>query len=1181
MVRAEYGREREESGPAGYRPPHPERASERLPDGGDAHVVLVITKPDKYGARSGSYVNVHEWLRSLGLERYAEGFQNNEIDARSLPHLTAEDLKEIGVHAVGHRRMLIRAIAELQERGGDLLGEQEAAEHATTGAVARPPEAERRQLTVLFCDLVASTELLGRLDPEDAAALIGDYQACCRTIVARWEGRIAKYLGDGVLAYFGWPQAHEDDAERATRAGLELADEVGRIRTTDGEVLRVRVGVATGLVMVGDLIGEGSAQEERVIGETPTLAARLQELAEPGTVVIADGTQRLLRDLLEYVDLGRVALKGFAEPLQAWRVLGASRIESRFKALRGEQIAPLVGREHEIALLLDRWERAKEGEGQVVLLSGEAGIGKSRIVQALRLRLAADLHTPLIHYCSPYHTNSALYPIIGLLERAATFSRDDSSEAKLDKLEKLLGLSGAALGDSVPLIAGLLGVDTCDRYPPLMLTPQRQKQRTLKVLVDQVEGLAVKQPVLVVYEDVHWMDPTTLEVLDLLNERVQHLSVLVLITSRLEFVPRWTGHAHATVLTLNRLSRRQVVALAKSVSGDKPLPAVVTDQIVVRTDGVPLFVEELTKTVLESGLLAERSDRYELAGSLPPLAIPTTLHDSLMARLDRLAAVKEIAQIAAVLGREFSRELLAAVAPLDTEPLQNALEQLVGAELIFRRGSALETSYTFKHALVQETAYQSLLRSKRQLLHARVAEALRERFPDVVEVQPEVLAFHLTEAGLIEDAISYWRRAGQRAVERFAYAEAAAHLTRGLELIRTLPESRERLTQELTLQLALGPVMMTIKGWGSPDVERAYVRARELARKVGDPVQVFTVTWNLWHLHQTRGDAVTAEKLAADLLMIPDNDSEKSFELQAHHAAWTTSYHLARLENCRDHTDRGRALYNVESHRAHKFIYGGHDPGVCSRNHGGCCLWLLGYPDLAVQRAEEGRALAEDLAHPLTRITALVFSSFLHQYRRDLVLTQSLGEETIAACDEHDMAPHFRATGVVMRGWAVAAQGGVQEGLAAIRQGLDSLRDLRVDIRRPYFLAMLAEACMAVDHFDEARASLAEALAVVEQTHEHRWEAELHRLRGQVLLAGSPADETASAACFLQALDVARRQNARSLELRAATSLASFWADRHDKQKAEAILGPVYGWFTEGFETPDLVEAKALLDSLA
>jgi class 3 adenylate cyclase/predicted ATPase len=1124
-------------------------------------------------------MDIAAWLRELGLERYQQVLRDNDVDAKVLPHLTAEDLKDIGVTSVGHRRRLLAAIEALRAKAAT----PEPKEPSATAPPAAEPsrEAERRQLTVMFVDLVGSTALSARLDPEDVGEVISRYQERCGEVVSRWDGHIAKYMGDGVLAYFGWPQAHEDDAERAVRAGLDLAQEVERLTTTDGVPLAARVGIATGLVMVGDLVGEGAAQEQRVIGETPNLAARLQGLAEPGSVVIAEGTRRLLGGLFDYVDLGRPELKGFAAPVRTWRVVGESVAESRFEALHGRQLTALIGREHEIGLLVDRWVRAKEGEGQVVLLSGEPGIGKSRIVRALRERLAGEPHTPLSHYCSPHHTNSALYPVMGLLERAAGFSRDDRADARLDKLESLLARGTEALGEAVPLVAALLGLETGERYPAPALSPQRQKQRTLEVLIDQVEGLAARQPVLAVYEDVHWIDPTTLEALDLLIERVQRLPVLVLITFRPEFSPPWTGHAHVMQLSLSRLTRRHGQALVAAVTGGKRLPDEVLDQILAKTDGVPLFVEELTKTVLESGLLTDAGDRYEVAGPLPPLAIPATLHDSLMARLDRLAPVKEIAQIGAVIGREFSHDLLAAVSPVPEDQLKDALDQLVAAELIFRRGTAPEAAYTFKHALVQEAAYNSLLKSRRQQLHAHIALVLEEQFPDVAANRPEVLAHHLTNAELTEQAVRYWHRAGQQAAERFAHREAVAHLKKGVEVLQKLPDSSARDRQELDLQIALGSPLIVTKGYAAPEVEQAYLRAQKLSRRVGDAAQLFAATWGLWIGNLTRMQLESAQRLADELLSLSESQPDRAHFLQAYHAAWTTCLHLPRLSACAEHAGQGAALYDRDQDRSHKFLYGGHDPGVCAGNHRALSSWLLGFPDQAVVHAEEAVALARELNHLFSLVLALTFSSFLCHFRREPGSAREHVHSAAMVCTEEGIAPHYLAIASIIRGWAEVQETRTIQGLAEIRHGLEQLEVMRVDHRRSYYLAILAEACGLVGEPEQGLSVLRTAAAFMEDTGEKLWQAEIHRLDGELLLHRSAERRGQAEASFQKAFTTARHQQARSLELRAATSLARFWADQGKRAQARDLLAPVYDWFTEGFDTVDLKEAKVLLDELA
>jgi class 3 adenylate cyclase len=738
-------------------------------------------------------MDIEAWLQGLGLERYVPAFRDNEIDWEVLPKLTSEDLREIGVAPIGHRRKLLDAIAAL---GGSA---PPAVVRAAVSDASAPAQAERRQLTVMFCDLVGSTALSARLDPEDLRAVIGAYHRCVAAVIERAGGFVAKYMGDGALAYFGYPRADEHDAERAVRAGLQLVDAVAGLDTVTGAPLQVRVGIATGLVVVGDLIGQGAAQEHAVVGETPNLAARLQALAEPGTVVIAPSTRRLTGGVFDYEDLGAVEIKGLEAPVVASRVLRESGAESRFEALRATA-TPLVGRGEGLAMLERRWQQAKSGEGCVVLVSGEPGIGKSRLAETLVERLSGEQHTRLRTFCSPHHQDHALYPTITQLERAARFRREDTADERLDKLEAVLAQATNDLGKAAPLIAALLSVPTGGRYPPLDLTPQKHKEKTLQALVAQVEGLAARQSVLMLLEDAQWIDPTSLELLDLIIDRVPALSLLLIVTFRPEFTPPWAGRPHVTSLGLNRLAPRQRAEMIAGVTGGKALPEEIAAQIIDRTDGVPLFVEELTKAVVESGTLTDAGDRYTLAGRVTPLAIPASLQASLLARLDRLAPVRQVAQIGAALGRQFSHELIAAVARMPSAQLDDALAQLVGAELIYRRGTSPDVEYTFKHALVQGAAYESLLRSRRQQLHARIAAALEGRFPENVAAQPALLAHHCTEAGLTQQAVAYWLAAGRQAWARSAVAEAVALLRRGLALVPALPNGDGRRETELDLR---------------------------------------------------------------------------------------------------------------------------------------------------------------------------------------------------------------------------------------------------------------------------------------------------------------------------------------------------------------------------------------------
>ncbi|HSA81075.1 MAG TPA: hypothetical protein VLE23_09640 [Geminicoccaceae bacterium] len=683
------------------------------------------------------------------------------------------------------------------------------------------------------------------------------------------------------------------------------------------------------------------------------------------------------------------------------------------------------------------------------------------------------------------------------------------------------------------------------------------------------------------YEDLHWVDPSTLELLDLLVERVRALPVLVLFTFRPEFNPTWAGQAHVTQLPLNRLGRHQGAAIVERLTGGKALPSEILDHIVAKTDGVPLFVEELTKAVLESSLLRDVGDRYELTGPVPSFAIPSSLHDSLTARLDRLGPVKEVAQVAAVIGRQFSHELLAAVAPSGDSELQDTLDRLVNSELVFRRGMPPQATYSFKHALVQDAAYQSLLRSRRQQLHARIAGILEQQFEETAQREPELLAHHYTEAGDAKRAVDYWHKAGQRAAQRSANLEAVAHLRKGVEVLESLPDSSARDRQELDLQIALGSPLIVIKGYAAPEVEQAYLRAQELSRRVRDVSQLFTATWGLWILNLTRMQLRSARRLADELLALARAQSDPAYLLQACHAAWTTCLYLPELSACAEQAEQSVVLYDRDQHRSHKFLYGGHDPGVCAGNHRALSRWLLGFPDQAVVHAEGAVALARELAHSFSLSLALTFFSFLRHFRREAGLVREHAQAVTTLCTEQGIAPQYVATAGIMRGWAEVHETRAAPGIDTIRHALDQLEATRVHHRRSYYLGILAEAYGSVGEPEQGLGAIARATAFMEETGEGLWEAEIHRLNGELLLHRSSERRGQAEASFRKALDTARRQEARSLELRAAASLARLWADQGKRAQAHDVLAPVYGWFTEGFDTADLKDAKALLAELS
>jgi predicted ATPase/class 3 adenylate cyclase len=1117
-------------------------------------------------------VDIAAWLRELGLERYEQAFRDNDVDAKVLPYLTVGDLKDIGITSVGHRRSLLAAIEAL--RAESVTPESDEPSAAAPAAAEPSCEAERRQLTVMFVDLVGSTALAERLDPEDMREVIRGYQNTVVGEIGRFEGHVAKFMGDGVLAYFGYPRAHEDEAERAVRAGLAIASAVARLETADAP-LGCRVGIATGLVVVGDLIGAGAAQEQAVVGETPNLAARLQALAEPGDVVIAARTRRLLGELFEIDPLSPAAVKGFSKPVQAFRVGAERPAEGRFEARHPDLVAPLVGRDQELALILDRWALARAGEGQVVLLGGEPGIGKSRIVLALRERLRAEPRISLRYQCSPYHANVPLWPVIGHLERAAGFSREDAPEVRVEKLLALLRRASAEADATLPLICDLFGLPTGGALEGL--TPQAKKARTHEALIGQIEGLAAQSPLLLVLEDAHWLDPTTQELFEQLVQRLNRMRALLVATYRPEWWPPWYGYSHVTSLGLSRLARHQVTAIIDRVSAGVALPDEVLEQIVERTDGVPLFVEELTKTVLESGLLRRGADRYEIAGPLPPLAVPASLHDSLTARLDRLAPIKEVAQIGAVIGREFSFALLAAVADRSEGQLDQALDQLVAAELLHRRGALPDAIYTFKHALVRDTAYAGLLRARRQQTHARVASVLEERFP---ETPPELLAHHLTEAGLDERAAEAWARAGLAALGRSAMREAATSLSQAVDLLRRMPATPEHQRSELELLAGLGVALTNTRGPASPEARGVHERAGELARALGDREGWFRARWNLWRVHNVRGEFDQAVALGEALLREAEVEGDVAHEVQARHALWSSHLFMGDLETTCSHVDRMLPIYDIDRHGRQALVFGGHDVRECGLSAGSTALFLWGYPEQALARNAQGLAHAQTLGQPQVVAHAHNWGSILLQLAGQFDELARRTDALRCLADEHGLAIYYPEARFLAT-WLAARQERDRRKAEELRAFLDRRAAMGTVYLQPYFLMMLADAWLHLGEPVAASAAVEDALARAEAGGEHLCTAELHRLSARAALACDRRARADAEATLRMALRTARQRSSRIFEVRAACDLARLWAEQGEPQKAHDLLAPVYGWFTEGFDIVDLKQAKALLDELS
>ncbi len=1044
------------------------------------------------------------------------------------------------------------------------------------------PDAERRQLTVLFCDLVDSTRLAGQLDPEDLREVLRAYQATCAEVIQRLDGHIAQYLGDGLLVYFGYPQAHEDDAQRAVRVGLGIVEAMGalnsRLAQRKGVRLAARVGVHTGLVVVGE-VGEGGRQEQLALGETPNIAARLQSFAGPDTVVISGATARLVQGYFTVHDLGVQAFRGVATPLQVYRVLGVSGARSRLDVAGPQGLTPLVGRDVELGLLREHWVQAKAGMGQVILLSGEAGIGKSRLVQALKAHVAGEPHFYYECRCSPYYQHSALYPVIDYFQRLLQLHADATPDARLRRLEDILAPYVASLPEVVPLFASLLSIPLSDRYAPLPLSPERQKQKTLEALLAVLLALAAQQPVLFIMEDLHWIDASTLEWLGLLLQQVPTVRLFVVLIFRPGFQVPWPQCTQLTPLTLSRLTHSQTEAIVEWVAGGKALPAEVLQQVVAKTDGVPLFVEELIKMVLESDLLQEHENRYELTGSLPPLAIPATLHDSLMARLDRLSTVREVAQLSATLGRAFPYALLRAISPLDEEVLQQALVRLVEAEILYQRGLPPQTTYIFKHALIQDAAYQSLLKSRRQQVHQRIAEVLVEQFPEIAATQPELLAHHYTEAGLLESAIVYWQQAGRRAIEGSAHVEALGHLSQGMTLLQTLPSTPARTQHALTLQLTLAATLMKTRGYGALEVEHAYARARELCRQVGESPQMVRVLFGLWAFYMVRAQFHAARELGEQLLQLAEHQRDPALLMIAHHVAGTTLLFLGEFTPAREHFAHSIALDDSQAHRT-LLLSATTVPRVANLFYTGVALWFLGYPDQALSHTQEALSRAQELSHPFSLTAARVFAAIVRQLRREEGAVQEQSEAAMALAVEQEFT-FWSAQGTILRGWALAEQG-YEAGIAQMEQGLATHRTMGAELVQPYYLAMLAETYGKTGQIEAGVRVVAEALTKTDTHGERWWEAELYRLQGEFLLRVTCGIQhaTEAEACFRQALDIAHRQHAKSWELRAAMSLSRLWQRQGKHDDARQLLTEIYSWFTEGFDTADLQEARALLEVL-
>jgi len=996
--------------------------------------------------------DIDQWLTNMGLAEYCSAFAENNIDFQILRELTAEDLQSIGVRSVGHRRKLLSAISGLANGSVQEL----------TGSAKRSipvQAAERRQLTVMFVDLVGSTSLSSLLDPEDMQTLLTAYQNAVAGAVTRFEGNVAKYMGDGVLCYFGYPNAHEDDAERAVRAALAILAALKGLETPRGEPVLARIGIATGLVVVGDLIGAGAAQEEAVVGETPNLAARLQASAEPGQIVIGPSTRRLIGDAFSLTDLGLRPLKGIAQPARLFAVIGIRASQTRFEAKNSGTVAPLIGREQELALMLERWDRAKSGEGQVIVLTGEAGIGKSRLMRAMNDAVAREVHTRVSYQCSPYHSDSPFYPVIQQLTFAAGITPDDTDDVKFARLDRLL------IGEETDksLIAALLGLDPQGRYGSLNLTPQQQRLRTLEALAKQLTGLAKSRPIFWVIEDAHWIDPTTLELIDICLERISRARVNILITARPTFQHGFGGHPIVTKLALNKLGRDQVSKIVQRITNGKSLPDELLELIAEKTDGVPLFVEEMTKTVLESDILTQSEGGYELTGPLNQLTIPVTLYDSLMARLDRLQPVKEVAQTAACIGRDFEYGLLREILSLSEPALQDALERLTAAELIFRRGIPPDASYVFKHALVRDAAYENLLRRQRQSVHQRLHAALTRR-----EAAPEVLAQHAALSGRHEIAIDHWLEAGQRASLQSADQEAVRHLERALGLLPSITDADARDRKEIAIRVALGGPLIATRGYAFAETAENFARARELCDRVGDRERLLPVLYGEYAAHYVYGDLGKMRSTAKRFEELAERGEPDGIGLIVKRFAALDAFHTGQPVLARRLLNEALAAYEPNRHivLANQF---GHDAKVSSLSYLSWVLWTLGaYADVETT-SEAALDWSRSVTHAnskgvglcwggaMTRALLGDYHTCLARARESLEFSNNMG------------LPLWRAYGRILAGHATSCIEPSQTARDEILAGLAMLEHTGNRRNVPLLLAWAAEAELSIGATDRGR----------------------------------------------------------------------------------------------------------------
>ncbi|WP_455365748.1 adenylate/guanylate cyclase domain-containing protein [Kaarinaea lacus] len=1047
--------------------------------------------------------------------------------------------------------------------------------------LASHPQAERRQLTVLFCDVVGSAGLSEHIDPEDLRDNMGKYRDTCQEVVARFQGHIAQYLGDGILVYFGYPKANEDDAVRAVQSGLELIHHIHalnqRLSQEQGVSLSIRVGIHTGLVVIGEI---GSDDKRSLaMGTTPNVAARLQDLAEADSVLISDATFRLVQSKFACTPMGEHQLKGFTHPFALYKVENIVQTAKTPDIQSAFNQVPLIGREQEAALIIDRFQQAKSGQGQAVLLSGEAGIGKSRLVQLLREVTQDDDVCLFECWGSPYHKNSFLHCVINVLHEILDFDQCTTDAEKIKQLEAPLAAFGVPLSESVPLLAELLSLSLPkDRYLIPKVTPQQRKQKILEALLGVVLGLAEERSVVIIIEDLHWVDPTTIELLGLLLDQVPTSNIFVLLTYRLEFSPPWTPRSHITHISINRLTRKQSGHMVRWIAGNKELPVSVFTEIIRKTDGTPFFVEELTKMVLESGLLKETHEHYELAKPVSSLAIPSTLQDSLMARLDKLGPAKELAQLSATLGREFAHNLLKAVTDSSYDKLNQHLSHLVFHELLYQRGLPPTASYTFRHALVHEVAYQSLLRKTRQKYHRKIAEVLATEFPEKIVENPEIMAHHCNESGDYESAVQYWMRAGRMAIQRSANADATVHLNNALQALQNLPDSVKTAEAELQIQASLGLAYMLLNGYGADEVQCAYGRAYELSRHSGKSSAMFPILCGLWEFYLVRAELDSAQDLAVQLQNIASETDDPTQFHEAQRTLGATAFWRGDFTSAEHYLGRALQTGIAEDTSNRMSIYG-HDTQVAALGSSACVAWLMGHADRAVELIGHSAERANEIQHPFSIVYASYFSAVIQQLRGNIEKTRELAETTMQLCEQYEFW-FWYDTAAMLSIWAQFELTNDKKFITQYTRVLHKFIQRGSRLALTFLHSLLARMYIKAGQWEEAEAIIDKSITKLSTHHEHFFQPDLYRLKAIIAWQHKAAANNEIESWFKEALDSAQRQSGLGLELRAMTDYCRYLHQQQQSQRAEQQLLEVLQRVNEGVETADYQSAQALLQQL-